>query len=104
MKRSTAKARAATITEKLPSLRFTDKPRTARDWAELGHETVIWGSHLQSELQPVPEGPVHDALAAVDSGSALDPEATDWAKLRQDLEALLQKPEEQKQQPNQQQN
>lgn len=78
--------------------------RTARDWAELGHETVIWGSHLQSEQQPVPEGPVHDALAAVDSGSALDPEATDWAKLRQDLEALLQKPEEQKQQPNQQQN
>ena len=78
--------------------------RTARDWAELGHETVIWGSHLQSEQQPVPEGPVHDALAAVDSGSALDPAATDWPKLRQDLEALLQKPEEQKQQPNQQQN
>jgi Ca-activated chloride channel family protein len=71
--------------------------RTARDWSELGHETVIWGSHLQGEQQPVPEGPVRDALAAVDTGSKLDPKATDWEKLRQDLEALLQKPEEPKQ-------
>ncbi len=71
--------------------------RTARDWSEFAHETVIWGSHLQGDQQPVPEGPVHDALAAVDTGSKLDPKATDWAKLRQDLEALLQKPEDQKQ-------
>ncbi len=71
--------------------------RNARDWSELGHETVIWGSHLQGEQQSVPEGPVRDALAAVDAGSQLDPKATDWPKLRQDLEALLQKPEEPKQ-------
>ena len=71
--------------------------RNARDWSELGHETLIWGSHLQGDQQPVPEGPVRDALAAVDAGSKLDPKATDWEKLRQDLEALLQKPEEQKQ-------
>ncbi len=70
---------------------------SARDWSELGHETVIWGSHLQGEQQQVPEGPVRDALAAVDTGAKLDPKATDWEKLRQDLEALLQKPEEQKQ-------
>jgi Ca-activated chloride channel family protein len=76
--------------------------RTARDWSELGHETVIWGSRLQGEQQPVPEGPVHDALAAVDTGAKLDPKATDWGKLRQDLEALLQKPEEQKQDPKEQ--
>ena len=72
--------------------------RTARDWSELGHETVLWGSHLQGDQQPVPEGPVRDALAAVDAGLKLDSKATDWAKLRQDLEALLQKPEDQKQQ------
>jgi Ca-activated chloride channel family protein len=30
---------------------------TARDWADFGRETVIWGSRLQSEQQPVPEDP-----------------------------------------------
>ncbi|MBL9212562.1 MAG: VWA domain-containing protein [Opitutaceae bacterium] len=71
--------------------------RTARDWAELGRETVSWGSRLQSEQQPVSEGPVRDALAAVDLGRKLDPKATDWKKLREELEALLQKPDEEKQ-------
>ena len=83
--------------------------RSARDWAELGRETVTWGSHLQSEQQPVPPGPVHDALAAVDAGSALDAKTADWPKLREELEALLKKPEDkndQQKQPdkNQQQN
>ncbi len=77
--------------------------RTARDWSELGHETVIWGSHLQGEQQPVPEGPVRDALAAVATGAKLDAKATDWEKLRQELEALLQKPEDQKQKQDQKQ-
>jgi Ca-activated chloride channel family protein len=71
--------------------------RTARDWAELGRETATWGSRLQSEQQPIPEGPVRDALAAVDAGSALDPKTADWPKLRSELEALLKKSDEQKQ-------
>ncbi|MSU22370.1 MAG: VWA domain-containing protein [Opitutus sp.] len=70
--------------------------RSARDWAELGRETVTWGSHLQSEQQPVLEGPVRDALAAVDTGSALDPKTADWPKLREELEALLKKPDDKK--------
>jgi Ca-activated chloride channel family protein len=70
--------------------------RSARDWADLGRETVTWGSRLQSEQQQVPEGPVRDALAAVDLGAKLDATTTDWRKLREELEALLQKPEEQK--------
>ena len=78
--------------------------RTARDWAELGRETATWGSRLQSEKQQVPEGPVHDALAAVKLGSKMDPKATDWTKLREDLEALLKKPEEEKEQDKDQQN
>jgi Ca-activated chloride channel family protein len=78
--------------------------RTAQDWAELGRETATWGSRLQSEKQPVPEGPVRDALAAVGLGSKLDPKATDWPKLREDLEALLKKPEEEKQENQDQQN
>jgi Ca-activated chloride channel family protein len=78
--------------------------RTARDWADLGRETVTWGSRLQSDSQAVPEGPVHDALQAVDLGEKLDPKATDWPKLREELEGLLKKPDEQKQEQNQQQN
>ncbi|MBI4622660.1 MAG: VWA domain-containing protein [Verrucomicrobia bacterium] len=75
--------------------------RTARDWAELGRETVSWGSRLQSEQQPVPEGPVHDALAAVDLGARLDAKTADWPKLREELEALLKKPENENQQQQQ---
>lgn len=82
----------------------TAATRTARDWAELGRETVTWGSRLQSEQQPVPEGPVRDALAAVDLGSKQDPKTADWPKLRQELEALLKKPEDDQQQQQQQQN
>lgn len=72
--------------------------RSARDWAELGRETVTWGSKLQSEQQPVPEGPVRDALEAVGLGAKLDAKATDWPKLREELEALLKKPDEDKDQ------
>lgn len=83
---------------------------TARDWAELGRETVTWGSHIKSENQPVPEGPVRDALEAVDLGSRIDATTTDWPKLRGELEALLKKPEDRQddkkdqQDQNQQQN
>lgn len=76
--------------------------RTGRDWAELARETVSWGSRLQSAQRPVPEGPVRDALQAVELGSKLDPRTADWQKLRQELEALLNKPENQQQQQQQQ--
>jgi Ca-activated chloride channel family protein len=70
--------------------------RTGRDWAEFARETVTWGQKLQSEQHAVPEGPVHDALAAVDLGSAMDAKTADWPQLRRELEALLHKPEPQK--------
>ena len=75
----------------------------ARDWAELGRETVTWGSKLQSEQQTVPDGPVRDALAAVDAGAKLDAKTADWPKLRGELEALLKKSEEQQQDQQKQQ-
>lgn len=78
--------------------------RTARDWAELGRETATWGSKLQSEQQPVPEGPVRDALQAVGLGAKLDAKATDWPKLREELEALLKKSDEDKDQKKDDQN
>jgi len=93
---------AAPVPEPLPLAKIVSRlagaeTRTARDWAELGRETVSWGSRLQSEQQPVPEGPVRDALSAVDLGTKLDAKAADWKKLREELEALLQKPDEEKQ-------
>ena len=69
---------------------------SARDWAELAQETTRWGSRLQSEQHPVPEGPVHDALKAVDLGAKLDAKAADWPKLREELQALLKKEDEEK--------
>ncbi len=83
-------------------LSAADAP-TARDWAELGRETVTWGSRLKSEQQPVPESPVRDALTAATLGAKLDPKATDWPKLREELLALLEKSEQEKQQDKDQQ-
>jgi Ca-activated chloride channel family protein len=77
---------------------------TPLDWAELGRETVTWGEHVKSDNQPVPEGPVRDALRAVDDGERADPKASDWPKMRSELEDLLKKPEDKNQQKNQDQN
>src|ERR1019366_8539215 len=77
--------------------------RTARDWAAFARETVTWGRHIQDDQRAVPEGPVRDALTAVELGSALDKKTGDWDKLREELEALLRKPEEKKQNQQQQQ-
>jgi Ca-activated chloride channel homolog len=71
---------------------------SALDWAELGRDTVTWGQHLLSGNEPVPEGPVHDALAAVDNGERSDPKASDWPALRSQLEDLLKKQDDQKKQ------
>lgn len=91
-------AEPSAISKIVGRLSATEKPN-ARDWAELARETVIWGSQLKTERQDVPEGPVRDALGAVDLGHKLDAKTADWPKLRRELEALLEKtdppPEEQ---------
>jgi Ca-activated chloride channel homolog len=71
----------------------------ATDLSEFAHETLNWGRRLKDQGQPVPEGPVNDALIAVDQLEAMDSKNTDWAKLRADLEALKEKPPEQKPPP-----
>jgi Ca-activated chloride channel homolog len=76
---------------------------TGRDWAELARETVTWGQKLQTEKHPVTEGPVRDALVAVNQGSKLDPTTADWDTLRKELEALLIKPEDETPPPKQDQ-
>jgi len=80
-----------------------DRPATALDWAEFAGETVKWGQSVQSSQQPVPPSPVHDALAAVDLGSGLDPNVADWPALRSALNALLQPPEDKPKPKDQQQ-
>ncbi len=99
----TAADPAATLSKVVGRLSAQDR-WSAVDWSELGRETVDWGQHLQSGGRPVPEGPVRDALAAVDLGKNADPKVTDWEKMRSELENLLKKPEDKKQdQQNQQQ-
>ena len=70
---------------------------TSPDLSELAHETVNWGRRLKEQGQAVPEGPVRDALAAVDQLEQKGDKAADWSQLRQALEQLLEKPEEKKQ-------
>ena len=95
---------AAGLSKFVARLSAADR-RSPVDWEELGNETVTWGQHLKSSGQPVPEGPVRDALAGVDLGAKADPKATDWARMRSELEELLKKPEDQqnKEQQKQQQ-
>jgi Ca-activated chloride channel family protein len=76
---------------------------TALDWAELAGETVTWGEHLKSAGQEVPEGPVRDALRAVESGRQANPKAADWPQIHTQLEDLLKKPDDQKKDDQKQQ-
>ena len=92
-----AEAEASSLAKIVGRLAAADAP-SGRDWAELGRETVTWGSKLQSSQQPVPEGPVRDALKAASLGEKLDPKTADWPKLREELEALLKKDDEKKDQ------
>lgn len=93
----------APLLSRIVSRLSESEQRTARDWAEFSRETITWGTRLQSSQQPVPQGPVRDALAAVDLGSKLDPKTADWPKLREELEALLQQSEDEQQQQQQDQ-
>ena len=78
--------------------RLAEKPGlSAKDWAELAQTTLTYGERLQSAQQHPPETVVRDALQGVDLGEKLDAKAADWPKLRQDLEALLKRDEQQKQ-------
>jgi Ca-activated chloride channel family protein len=79
-----------------------DNPK-AQDWAEFCNETVLWGERLQSSGQQVPEKPVRDALKAADLGELAGPKAADWSSIKNKLEDLLKKSEQQKQDQKQQQ-
>jgi Ca-activated chloride channel family protein len=93
----------AAVLSKIVARLSTQDRCSAQDWAEFGQESVSWGQHIKSSGQPVPEGPVRDALRAVELGSASDPKAADWPRLKSELEELLKRQDEQKQQQQQNQ-
>jgi len=86
----TPSSTAAPLTQLIGRL-ATRAETTAKDYAELARTTLTYGERAQSSKQPVPEGVVRDALAAVTAGQALDAKAADWPALREQLEALLPK-------------
>ncbi len=67
------------------------------DWGALARETITFGQTIQQSGQPVPVGPVFDAIQGVSLGEASAPDATDWENLRQELLALLEEPDQQEQ-------
>jgi Ca-activated chloride channel family protein len=86
---------------------------SVHDEVELAETTITYGQRAKGAQQVPVEGAIRDALTAVDQGEKADPKATDWPKLRQQLEELLKKseppkpPEQQKkdqQKQDQQQN
>ncbi len=74
---------------------------SAPDLSELAHETVNWGRRLKEAGQQVPDGPVRDALAAVDQLEAKGNKLADWSQLRKELEALREPPPQKKTPPPQ---
>ncbi len=71
----------------------------ARDYADLARTTLTYGQRVKEVGQPVPAGPIRDGLAATAAGVALDRQATDWAQLERDLNALLDQPDPPPQEP-----
>lgn len=71
--------------------------------AELAQTTITYGQRLKTAQQTAPEGVIRDALTAVDAGEQADAKAADWPRLRQELEALREKPEPPPQDDKQQQ-
>ena len=69
---------------------------SAKDCSDLAQTTLTFGQRMKTGQQPPPAGVVQDALAAVDLGEKVDAKAADWSRLRKELQELLEKPPEQK--------
>jgi Ca-activated chloride channel family protein len=71
---------------------LSSRPKlNARDYSELAQSTLTYAERMKAARENVVEGPIHDGLAAVDAGEALDPKAADWEKLRAQLNEYLKK-------------
>lgn len=75
---------------------------SAKDCSELAQTTITYGQRMKTGQQLPPAGIVNDALSAVDLGEKTDAKAADWPRLRKELQELLEKPPEQKDQQQKQ--
>ena len=66
----------------------------AGDYAELAQHTIDFASQSEAIEGEPRLGVIDDALAGVDLGESLDPDAADWPTLREQLEQLKQLKEE----------
>ena len=69
---------------------------SAKDCAELASTTLTYGQRVKSAQQHPQESVIRDALQGVDRGEKIDAKAADWPKLRTDLEELLKREEQKK--------
>ncbi len=67
---------------------------TATEFAALAQETLTYGQQVLATGQKPGVGVIHDAIAGVDIGEALNPSAANWPQLRADLLKLLEDAQE----------
>lgn len=75
----------------------------AADYARLAQQTIGFASSPQAAGGGARAGILDDALAGVDRGERLDPQAADWPALREQLERLREQQSRQQQQQEQEQ-
>jgi Ca-activated chloride channel family protein len=70
---------------------------TAANCADLARQTIEYGQSVRQSGQPLKPGIVQDGLSAVDHGEQMDPQESEWPKLRSQLKELLNEPPKQDQ-------
>jgi Ca-activated chloride channel family protein len=69
----------------------------------LAEDTLAWGTNLRTTRQAFPPGPINDGIEATELGEKLDPKLANWKLLREQLRALLQPTQQDKDQQKQEQ-
>ncbi len=69
----------------------------------LAEDTLAWGTNLRTSRQAFPPGPINDGIEATELGEKLAPGLTRWKELREQLRALLQPSQQDKDQQKQEQ-
>lgn len=88
---------AEPLTKIIAELCMKNDP-SGKDFARIADATLdLARRHLQTR-EPTPPSVIESALDAVDAGERKDPKAADWPKLREDLNAFLEKKPEDSQQ------
>lgn len=88
------------LPQRIGEIAELDAP-AASDFHEIAAGTLALGQQAKQNGQPLPDSAVYDALDAVEAGREREAGATDWDKLQQALEALLEPPPEQEEEQEQ---